>query len=345
MAHNFKQILGEAKEHLAKPKKAKTLERYGRIWKSINQSRLRIVEYIDYVALTTPGQFVLVRSAAIHGLWKLIVQKLRSAYQKMTSGLKQASTDEMTDVVGARMVIDMLRDKKPPKDAFTRKGQSKRGSIGKLSDDWQKRLADNTITAALPAVLVSLLSGCRPEELGIGVTVSVVDDRHLSIFINGAKTTNTNGQPWRKLTYDIEMSPLAGQLWRIASRKGGVLQVRREPRTLHANMAAASKKAGLPPICAYIARHHLASQLKHLWGDAKVAIAMVLGHASTATQKRYGSRQQGRKGGMAIVDVEAARAVRTPDRPHPGLTKAGFSPQEDGTATSLWMNPEPSPFD
>ncbi|MBJ6989004.1 hypothetical protein [Devosia sp. MC521] len=179
----------------------------------------------------------------------------------------------------------------------------------------------------------------------MGVTVSVVDDRHLSIFISGAKITDTNGQPWRKLTYDIDMSPLAGQLWRIASRKGGILQVRRQPRTFHANMAAASKKAGLPPICAYIARHYLASQLKHLWGDAKEAIAMVLGHASTATQKRYGSRQQGRKGSMALVAVEAARTVRTPDRPHPGLAKADLSPPEVDAEASRWMSMEPSQFD
>jgi len=106
-------------------------------------------------------------------------------------------------------------------------------------------------------------------------------------------------------------------------------------------MAAASNKAGLPPICAYVARHYLASQLKHLWSDAKDAIAMVLGHASTATQKRYGSRQQGRKGGMAIVEVEAARTVRTPNRPHPGATRTATDhPREDVLAEFL----VPSPF-
>ncbi len=344
MAHDLKRILSEAKDHLAKPKKANTLERYGRIWKSINQSGLRITEYVDYVGCTAPGQFVLTRSAAIHALWKLIIQKIHRAHRKMTAGLKQASADELTEVVGVRMVIDMLRDKKPPKDAFTRKGRSKRGNIGKLPEDWQQRLADNTITAALPAVLVSLLSGCRPEELAMGVTVSVVDDRHLSIFINGAKTNETTGQPWRKLTYDVGLSPLAGQLWRIASRKGGVLKVKREPRTLHANMATASKKAGLPPICAYVARHFLASQLKHFWSDAKDAIAMVLGHASTATQKRYGSRQQGRKGGMAIVEVEAARTVRTPDRPHPGVSAANNLQTEHFEEDAFGALLEPSPF-
>ena len=178
----------------------------------------------------------------------------------------------------------------------------------------------------------------------MGIRVSVVDDRHLSIFINGAKTTDTNGQPWRKLTYDIELSPLARQLWKIASRKGGILQVKREPRTLHANMAAASKKAGLPPVCAYIARHYLASQLKHLWSDAKDAIAMVLGHASTATQKRYGTRQQGRRGGMAIVEVEAARPVRTPDRPHPGLSTSEVVATDHSDEDVFGDLIEPSPF-
>src|SRR5690606_32683326 len=143
----------------------------------------------------------------------------------------------------------------------------------------------------------------------------------------------TNGQPWRKLTCDIELSPLAAQLWRITARKGGVLKVKREVRTLHANMAAASKRARLAPICDYIVRHHLASQLKHSWSVDKVRIAMALGHASTATQKRYGSRQQGRKGAMAIVEVEAARPVRTPDRPHPGLARRDEPSQGDGVGT------------
>ncbi|WP_169193742.1 hypothetical protein [Devosia sp. MC1541] len=178
----------------------------------------------------------------------------------------------------------------------------------------------------------------------MGVTVSVVDDRHLSIVINGAKTNETNGQPWRKLTYDVGLSPLAGQLWGLASREGGVLHVIREPRTLHANMAAASKKAGLPPICAYVARHFSASQLKHLWNDAKDAIAMVLGHASTATQKRYGSRQQGRKGGMAIVEVEAARTVRTPNRPHPGVSTFNEIQTDNLEKDAFGALVEPSPF-
>src|SRR5690606_19115030 len=156
-------------------KKANTLERYRRIWKSINQSGLNIIEYVDYVASTTPGQFVLTRSAAVHGLWKLIVQKILSANRKMIAGLKQASSDELTEVVGVRMVIEALRDKKLPKDAFTRKGCSKRGTLKKLPQDWRKRLVANTITAALPAVLVSLLSGCRPEELAMGINVSVSD--------------------------------------------------------------------------------------------------------------------------------------------------------------------------
>jgi integrase len=345
MAYDMRRLLDEAKNYLAKPKKANTLERYQRIWTSLNQSGLSVVEYVSYVGSITPGQFVLTRAAAIHGLWRVIRQKIYSAVRNMAAGHITASTDDQNVAADARVAIEMLRHQKPPKEAFTRKGRSKRGSIGKLPEDWQKRLADNTITAALPAVLVSLLSGCRPEELSMGITVSVIDDRHLSIFIEGAKATDTNGQPWRKLTCDIELSPLAAQLWRITARKGGVLKVKREVRTLHANMAAASKRAGLPPICAYIARHYLASQLKHVWSGDKVRIAMALGHASTATQKRYGSRQQGRKGAVAIVEVEAARPVRTPDRPHPGLSRTDKPSEGHGVGTFPWVDMEPSPFD
>lgn len=345
MAFQIKDLLKEAETYLAKPKKANTVDRYRRIWKAMNLSGLGIVGYVAHVATVMPAQFVLTRSAVIHGLWTSIRHKIREAVRKITQGLTGSATADVNLAAAYRQIIEDLRKQNPPEDAFTRKGKSKRGSLKNLPDDWQKRLADNTSTAALPAILVSLLSGCRPEELSMGITVSILNDRQLCISIIGAKTTENNGQPWRKLTYDAGLSDLAAILWRITSCKGGVLQIKREPRTLHKNMAAASRKAGLPPICAYVARHYLASQLKHAWADDKEAIAMALGHASTATQKVYGTRQQGRKGGLAIVSVEAPRQVRTPNRPHPGLAKADLSPQEDDAVASPWMNLEPSPFD
>lgn len=345
MAFKIKDLLKEAETYLAKPKKANTVDRYRRIWKAMNLSGLGIVGYVAHVAMVTPAQFVLTRSAAIHGLWTNIRHKILEAVGKITQGLAGSATADVNLAAAYRQMIEDLRKQHPPEDAFTRKGKSKRGSLKKLPNDWQKRLADNTSTAALPAILVSLLSGCRPEELSMGITVSTLDDRQLCIYIKGAKTTESNGQPWRKLTYDVGLSDLAATLWRIISRKGGVLQVQREPRTLHKNLAVASGKAGLPPISAYVARHYLASQLKHAWTDDKEAIAMTLGHASTATQKVYGTRQQGRKGGLAIVSVEAPRQVRTPARPHPGLAKANSSLEEDNALASPWMNLEPSPFD
>lgn len=344
MAHDLKRILSETKDYLAKPKKANTLERYGRIWNAINQSGLNIIEYLDYVASTTPGQFVITKAAAIRGLWKVIRQKFLGANQKMAAGLKQASTDELNEVFRVRTVIDMLRNKKPPKDAFTRKGFSKRGTLKKLPQDWRKRLVANTITAALPAVLVSILSGCRPQELAMGVQVSVLDEEHLIITINGAKVTEHNGQPWRKLTYDVSLSDEAAQLWRIASGKGGNLVVKREPRTFHKNLQRACEKAGLPSISAYTCRHYFASQLKSAFSTAKEIIATALGHASTATQQVYGTKQQGRKGGLALVDVTAARAVRTPDRPHHGWANSKVVPSRHPEEDLVSELPHPSPY-
>nr|WP_254081927.1 tyrosine-type recombinase/integrase [Devosia sp. WQ 349K1] len=178
----------------------------------------------------------------------------------------------------------------------------------------------------------------------MGISVSVLDDQHLSVTINGAKVTEHNGQPWRKLTYDVSLSDQAAQLWRIAARRGGNLVVKREPRTFHKNLERACEKAGLPGISAYTCRHYFASQLKNAIGTTKEIIAMALGHASTATQQVYGTKQQGRKGGLALVGVSAARAVRTPDRPHPGLANrkiVSSSQLEEDLASEL---PHPSPY-
>jgi len=344
MANQAKQIWDEAQSYLTTPKKANTLDRYRRIWNSINSSGLGIIEYVAHVAVTAPIQFTLTRAAAIHGLWRVVRQKIVSALLKMQEGLKQQGTDELNMALHAHQAIEYLRDQKPPKGAFTRKGRSKRGMLNKLPDDWRKRLVASTTAAAVPAVLVSLLSGCRPEELAMGIKVTVLDDGHLTITINGAKTTEHNGQPWRKLTYDVSLSEEAAQLWRIASRKGGSLVVKREPRTFHKNLTRACEKAGIPAISAYTCRHYFASQLKFAWGNAKEAIAKALGHASTATQKKYGTSQQGRKGGLALVHVTAARDVRTPDRPHPGLWASEIAEAEENIESLFGELPEPSPF-
>ena len=343
MPYAMKRILNEANEYLAKPKKAKTVDRYGRIWKAISQSGLNVVEYVDFVASVAPTQFVLTRAAAIHGLWNLIRQKIISAVRNMAAGQNTASADDQSVAADARVAVEMLHKQKPPREAFTRKGHSKRGTLKGLPADWRKRLVANTITPALPAVLVSLLSGCRPEELATGIKVSVVNDQCFTITIIGAKTTEQNGQPWRKLTYDVTLAEEAAQLWRIVSRKGGSLMVKREPRTFHKNLERACEKAGLPAISAYTCRHYFASQLKFAWGNARENIAKALGHASTATQKAYGTKQQGRKGGLALVHVTAAREVRTPDRPHPGSWVSKLVKAEQNILVFSDLS-SPSPF-
>lgn len=344
MAFEIKDLQNEAETFLAKPKKANTVNRYKRIWKAMNVSGLGAVGYVAYVATVTPGQFVLTRSAVVHGLWTSILRKMREAVRKIIQGLTMSAAADVDLALVYRQMIEDLRTQVPPEEAFTRKGCSKRGTLHKLPQDWRTRLVANTITAAVPAVLVSMLSGCRPEEPAMGISVSVLDDQHLIITINGAKVTEHNGQPWRKLTYDVSLSDQAAQLWRIAARRGGNLVVKREPRTFHKNLERACEKAGLPGISAYTCRHYFASQLKSVFGAAKDKIAMALGHASTATQQVYGTKQQGRKGGLALVGVSAARAVRTPDRPHPGLANSkGVPPRhlEEDLDSEL---PHPSPY-
>lgn len=346
MSNPIKAILHEANQYLSEPKALSTLDRYRREWRAAIASGLGPLEYSSHMAAIDPTRCVMRRAGIIWGLWNTIRRGILSAARNMQDGLKELATARLNEAQWHRVVIDLLTTRELPRGAFTRKGLSKRRSLKGLPPDWREIVAEHTIPAALPAVLVTFLSGCRPAEMAMGVQVRVLDAQHLTITIRGAKTNDFKGQPWRRLTIATEGSPLATQLWRIASAKGGAFLVKREPRTLHKNLAAAAKSAGLPNICAYMARHYLASQLKNLWGkDAKQDIAMVLGHASTRTQRSYGSTQQGRRGGMTIVGVEAARVVRTPDRPHYSRPSVVPSPAVVAEDHMPWSLSEPSPYD
>lgn len=346
MTKPLKTILQEANQYLCASKAPSTIDRYRREWKAALESGLSLLEYVSHMAATDPTQHVMRRSGIIWGLWNTIRHGFVAAARNMRNGFKALATAQLNDVRRNRIVIDLLTTRELPRGAFTRKGLSKRRSLKGLPPNWREIIAEHTIPAALPAVLVTFLSGCRPAEIAMGVQVQVLDAQHLTITIRGAKTNDFKGQPWRRLTIATEGSPLATQLWRMASAKGGAFLVKREPRTLHKNLAAAAKSAGLPNICAYMARHYLASQLKNLWGkDAKQDIAMVLGHASTRTQRSYGSTQQGRRGGMTIVNVEAARLVRTPDRSHYVRPSVVSSPAVVAEDHMPWTLSEPSPYD
>jgi hypothetical protein len=346
MTEPFKTILREANQYLAASKAPSTIDRYRREWKAARESGLGVLEYVSHMAAVDPTQHVIRRSGIIWGLWNTIRHGFVSAARNMQNGLKALAAAQLDDVRRNRVVIDLLSTRELPRGAFTRKGLSKRRSLKGLPADWREIVAEHTIPAALPAVLVTFLSGCRPAELRMGIQVHILDADHLTITICGAKTNDDNGQPWRRLTIATQGSPLTLQLWRMASVKGGALWVKREPRTLHKNLVAAAKHAGLPAVCAYMARHYLASQLKNFWGkDAKQDIARVLGHASTSTQKMYGSAQQGRRGAMTIVKVEAARLVRTPDRPHYVPRSAVASPLVEAEHHTPWTLSDPSPYD
>ena len=346
MTEQFKTILQEANQYLHEPKAPSTVERYRREWKAAIESGLGPLEYVSHMADIEPTRHVMRRSGIIWGLWNTIRRGFVTAARNMQDGLVVLATAQLNEVRWHRVVIDLLTNRELPTGAFTRKGQSKRRSLRGLPPDWREHAAEHVIPAALPAALITFLSGCRPAELAMGVAVHVLDAQHLTITIRGAKTNETKGQPWRRLTIATEGSSMASQLWQMASVNGGAIWVKRKPRTLHKNLVAAAERAGLPAICAYTARHYLASQLKNLWGkDAKQDIAMVLGHASTRTQRAYGSTQQGRRGGMTIVNVEAARLVRTPDRPHYGRPSMVASPRVVSEDHTPWTISEPSPYD
>jgi hypothetical protein len=93
------------------------------------------------------------------------------------------------------------------------------------------------------------------------------------------------------------------------------------------------KRAGLPPIAPYSFRHLFAADLK-TDAVAKIVIAGALGHRSTATQKRYGTKKQGSSDGITLVSVTHSSDIQNPDRSLPG-TKRVPAPEADDLGMDL----------
>lgn len=307
-------LKAEFEEYWDYERSPQTEDKYRRISRNAHAQRKDPVEFVE---AAPAGQFVLTRAAMVWDIWRTISDWLIEADCFAQLGELENEDGCHEEAVRLKGIIDQIKELRAPEGEYTRKGKSKRTDLKKLPSDWQERLIAEIPDKSLPAVLVSLLGGCRPKELQAGVSVTVHSKGQLKLTINGAKVTDSSGQPWREIIIDASESVPARLLWKLASNSAEPLLAKREPRTLHKCLSVASKKAGIRPVSAYTARHSFASILKRSWSGDKVRIAKALGHVSTATQKAYGTTQQARQRGNVVVEVAAARVVREPHRPHP----------------------------
>lgn len=205
----------------------------------------------------------------------------------------------------ARRAVMAFRDvSQMPKPPSQKPRQSKRVTLPRMK--WQRIAFDAATKAQRPAVLVLWATGCRPAEIERGVTIKRTEGGGIVAEIIGAKVTEQNGQPHRRITIDPSSEPGRIISMMLGQKKGAV--VKRRAKRIAADFADIRARSGLPSISAYSYRHQATSDMKAR-DDAPAKIAEALGHASERTQARYGSADRGHAG-SAIVGAEAEREVR-----------------------------------
>lgn len=265
------------------------------------------------------------RRAALMHSFRAAVDKLLTEQDTMQRALKAAEAagqspswegwQKVARKIG-RMTEwhDRLRAEAGPPIEERRRRHSKRSDLKDLPDGWRESLVARMPKYRL-AVLVSAVTGCRPEELALGVQLTV-EDGMLVVKIKGAKVGGQAGQPWRRLSWPVDSaSPLVRML--IAEVEAGAIVAQiSNPKAYSGAMRAAGyrawprRKETKKTVTPYCLRHAFAADMK-AGGMGSEEVSAALGHCSDVTKQYYGSAQQGgRAGAVAPPKVEAARPVK-----------------------------------
>jgi integrase len=201
-----------------------------------------------------------------------------------------------------------LRTKRDPK-------RHKRAGVKLLTDETLQtfwRLARREADAAPVAVL--MLAGVRPVELeGSGVSATRTSAGHVVLEITGAKqgSKGLNGQPWRKLTFDLRNEP-AQFLYELPGAQTILVQTAQS--ALFAKRFTTLAKKVWPDsnagVTALTFRHWASSRFKLAFADS-IAVASGMGHRSNRTQQHYGLKSQVKSSSTWMpISAVAAEPVR-----------------------------------
>jgi hypothetical protein len=199
-----------------------------------------------------------------------------------------------------------------------------------------KRIGLSTLPRApyRDAIAVMSVIGARPIELTKGIGVRLDSDNKTLIFrVDGAKVTETQGQPVR-LIRSICARPEADHLRDKCRQANGVVLIRAECRpsrlgdsvTHYGSVAFPRHEYCISP---YSYRHLLGRELK-TEDTGREQIAAVLGHISTRTGSAYGRKARGsgsRQPTLAsgVVAAKGSREIKISKPRHPGarIDRAG----------------------
>lgn len=248
----------------------------------------------------------------------------------LEGGLRAHKTQALQFAIEVAQILNAHQNQCPLESSVRRK--SKRSALRRLPDGWREQFWEEMKTTSFPLAFLTLaVTGCRPAELLMGVTVTATLDS-LTMSITGSKVTGEKGQPLRHITYKVDSEaailvrvlhkeiwwkalPGAGsheQVISIGNKAGFTSAIRRVGRRLWP-----SRKEDITPICF---RHAAASDFKDaLQPDA---VSAAIGHCVSATKSRYGQQQMAaRSGGLKPAEVKATRGIKptTSATPQVGL--------------------------
>lgn len=278
--------------------------------------------FIGYALQTRSASTWFGRRAALLYAFRKILRKHLAEQDKLQRSLKAANVpvdsgqwDGWRDLVRRAGIwmegIDQLQNTPGPAVNTRKPRHSKRKDMKGLSDDWRERIVLRC-QKYRHAVLVSAVTGCRPDELVKGVNLSIAGGE-LIAEITGSKVTEESGQPWRRLTWPVDSdSPLVTML--VAEVRSGLSVAKIEDARIYSGAVRAAGEREWPgrkkKISPYCFRHAAASDMKAS-GIGDSAISQALGHCADVARSYYGQWQQGAAGsGVSPMRVESARAVR-----------------------------------
>ena len=191
---------------------------------------------------------------------------------------------------------------------------SKSASLRYLPRNWREMVAGELPPSTALLWLIQAVTGCRPKELGMGMTVVLSHDRKQITFkVVGAKVTEHAGQPLRTITYATNTALTQLLSTKLTPSKEEVVALDRSRDAYRHAIKRVCKKlwprrsaATMPSV--YSARHQAKSDMKAL-GMSQEKIAQTLGHSGTASQSYYGGSGKA-SGAVAPTSVQATRKIK-----------------------------------
>jgi integrase len=192
---------------------------------------------------------------------------------------------------------------------------SKAKRLKTLPKNWASRIFQAAIDSNTPftdAIALMSITGCRPQEVGFGVTLLLTEDGSIEALINGAKTNGgVYGQEWRRFSVYSDSNEFKYLIDRLKMSNGKMV-VQANAGAVCDKVTYLSKKC-MPQLkgaaTAYCFRHRFSGTLHNLGLDTE-SISMALGHCTDASQNHYSSAYRTSDGSFLIKDIKSEKKVK-----------------------------------